>query len=111
MISKEILYNSTIGNARILTNSVFKMAHKFNQYCLSDEEIGLFCAIIIISPGNQKSIYFIFLPSSQIKIDSILDRHGLKNPDLLKFIQNKLKIIFGNMLTQHFSQVTSIQFF
>ena len=40
------------GNAKFLMDSVFGLAHRMNNFRLSDAEIGLFCAVVIITAGN-----------------------------------------------------------
>merc|ERR1719412_1707347 len=61
-------------------DSVFELAQRMNQFRLSDAEIGLFCAVVIITP----------------------DRPGLRNPELLVRIQNKLKMVLNSiLLPQH----------
>ena len=39
------------GNPKFLMNSVFELAQRLNQFRLSDAEIGLFCAVVIITAG------------------------------------------------------------
>lgn len=68
------------GNAKFLMDSVFELAQRMNHFRLSDAEIGLFCAVVIITP----------------------DRPGLRNPELLMRIQNKLKMVLSSiLLPQH----------
>ena len=50
------------GNAKFLMDSVFGLAIRMNQFGLSDAEIGLFCAVVIITAGkilweNQLKLY------------------------------------------------------
>ena len=45
------------GNAKFLMDSVFELAQRLNHFRLSDAEIGLFCAVVIITPGK----YFILV--------------------------------------------------
>ena len=40
------------GNAKFLMDSVFGLALRMNQFGLSDAEIGLFCAVVIITAGK-----------------------------------------------------------
>jgi hypothetical protein len=44
------------GNAKFLMDSVFEVAQRINRFSLSDAEIGLFCAIVIITPGNYSNL-------------------------------------------------------
>merc|ERR1719278_797645 len=69
VIKRETISAMPAGNARFLMDSVFELAQRMNHFRLSDAEIGLFCAVVIITP----------------------DRPGLRNPELLMRIQNKLK--------------------
>jgi nuclear receptor subfamily 1 group D protein 3 len=43
------------GNARFLMDSVFELAQRMNHFRLSDAEIGLFCAVVIITPGKNNT--------------------------------------------------------
>ena len=40
------------GGARVLMTSVFELAQRLNRFGLSDAEIGMFCAIVIITAGK-----------------------------------------------------------
>ena len=44
------------GNAKFLMDSVFGLAIRMNQFALSDAEIGLFCAVVIITPGESSTL-------------------------------------------------------
>lgn len=73
------------GNAKFLMDSVFGLAQRMNHFRLSDAEIGLFCAVVIITA----------------------DRPGLRNPELVHKMQTKLKQVFNNiLLPQHPDQAT-----
>ena len=39
-------------NARFLLDSMFKFAEQFNSLGLSDDQIGLFCALVVIAPDR-----------------------------------------------------------
>jgi len=52
IIRKETIGQMPPGNAKFLMDSVFELAQRINHFRLSDAEIGLFCAIVIITPGN-----------------------------------------------------------
>jgi len=54
IIHREIVQQLPPGNAKIMMESVFIAAQKINHLRLSDAEIGLLCAIVIISPGKSK---------------------------------------------------------
>jgi len=80
IIRKDTINAMAPGNARFLMDSVFELAQRMNHFRLSDAEIGLFCAVVIITP----------------------DRPGLRNPELLARIQNKLKGVLNQIiLPQH----------
>jgi len=80
IIRKDTINAMAPGNARFLMDSVFELAQRMNHFRLSDAEIGLFCAVVIITP----------------------DRPGLRNPELLMRIQNKLKAVLNQiLLPQH----------
>lgn len=80
IIRKDTINAMAPGNARFLMDSVFELAQRMNHFRLSDAEIGLFCAVVIITP----------------------DRPGLRNPELLMRIQNKLKgVLHSILLPQH----------
>ena len=53
------------GNAKFLMESVFGLALRMNQFGLSDAEIGLFCAVVIITAG--KIFYLIFKTTQLIQ--------------------------------------------
>jgi len=80
IIRKDTINAMAPGNARFLMDSVFELAQRMNHFRLSDAEIGLFCAVVIITP----------------------DRPGLRNPELLNRIQSKLKMVLNSiLLPQH----------
>ena len=54
-IRKESINHMPAGNAKFLMDSVFGLAQRMNQFRLSDAEIGLFCAVVIITAG--KTLY------------------------------------------------------
>ncbi|CAG7727045.1 unnamed protein product [Allacma fusca] len=56
-------------NARFLLDSMFKFAEQFNSLGLSDEQIGVFCALVVIAP----------------------DRPGLRNVELVSRLQSHLR--------------------
>lgn len=68
-INGELLERETVSahqNARFLLDSMFKFAEQFNKLALSDEQIGLFCAMVVLAP----------------------DRHGLRNVELVQRLQS-----------------------
>ena len=43
------------GNAKFLMDSVFELAQRINKFRLADAEIGLFCAVVIITAGKTQT--------------------------------------------------------
>ena len=62
MIKRETISAMPAGNAKFLMDSVFELAQRINRFRLADAEIGLFCSVVIIAAGKNKSnnfkIYF-----------------------------------------------------
>merc|ERR1719422_391211 len=80
VIKRETISSMPAGNAKFLLDSVFELAARINRFRLSDAEIGLFCAVVIITA----------------------DRPGLRNPELVHKMQSKLKSVLSNiLLPQH----------
>ena len=52
LIRKDTIIHMSPGNAKFLMESVFGLALRMNQFGLSDAEIGLFCAVVIITAGK-----------------------------------------------------------
>ena len=52
IIRKDTINQMPPGNAKSLMDSVFDLAQRINRFQLSDAEIGLFCAVVIITPGE-----------------------------------------------------------
>lgn len=76
VIKRDTISAMPAGNARFLMDSVFELAQRINRFGLSDAEIGLFCAVVIITA----------------------DRPGLRNPELVQKMQSKLKVVLQNSL-------------
>lgn len=51
VIKRETISSMPAGNAKFLLDSVFELAARINRFRLSDAEIGLFCAVVIITAG------------------------------------------------------------
>nr|CAG4640719.1 EOG090X036X [Eulimnadia texana] len=66
------------SNARFLMDSMFEFAERFNKLGLTDNEIALFCAVVVISA----------------------DRPGLRNADVVDRMQSKIRTILEGVLTQ-----------
>lgn len=67
------------ANARFLVDSTFKFAERMNSMNLSDAEIGLFCAIVLITP----------------------DRPGLRNVELVERMHARLKACLQTVIAQN----------
>ena len=59
IIRKETIQQMPPGNAKFLMDSVFELAQRINHFRLSDAEIGLFCAIVIITAGWNHQLLFL----------------------------------------------------
>lgn len=57
------------ANARFLVDSTFKFAERINAMQLTDAEVALFCAVVLVAP----------------------DRHGIRNYELINRMHSKLK--------------------
>ncbi|KAG5667411.1 hypothetical protein PVAND_015392 [Polypedilum vanderplanki] len=57
------------ANARFLVDSTFKFAERINAMQLTDAEVALFCAVVLIAP----------------------DRHGIRNYDLIQRMHSKMR--------------------
>lgn len=57
------------ANARFLVDSTFKFAERINAMQLTDAEVAMFCAVVLIAP----------------------DRHGIRNFELIQRMNSKLK--------------------
>lgn len=67
------------ANARFLVDSTFKFAERINSMNLTDAEIGLFCAIVLITP----------------------DRPGLRNVELVERMHARLKACLQTVVAQN----------
>lgn len=67
------------ANARFLVDSTFKFAERMNSMNLTDAEIGLFCAIVLITP----------------------DRPGLRNIELVERMHARLKACLQTVVAQN----------
>lgn len=50
MLRRDALHSAT--NARFLLDSMFDFAERLNTLHLSDSEVGLFCAVVVIAAGK-----------------------------------------------------------
>ncbi|KAL5290567.1 E75 family protein [Megaselia abdita] len=67
------------ANARFLVDSTFNFAERMNSMNLTDAEIGLFCAIVLITP----------------------DRPGLRNLELIEKMYSRLKKCLQTIINQN----------
>jgi hypothetical protein len=64
-INGELLERETVSahqNARFLLDSMFKFSEQFNKLGLSDEQIGLFCAMVVLAPDRYVKLFYNFPP-------------------------------------------------
>lgn len=93
------------GNAKLMMESVFRVAQRINQMRLSDAEIGLLCAIVIITPGKNW-LAMKTVQETWKHVNFLIDRAGLRNQELLDQMQTKLKSVLSSiLLPQHLDQV------
>ncbi|KFM60432.1 Nuclear hormone receptor E75, partial [Stegodyphus mimosarum] len=76
----------TASNARFLLDSMFDFAERLNTLHLSDSEVGLFCAVVIIAA----------------------DRPGLRNTELVLKIQKKMMDILQKSVSSNHPENPSI---
>jgi len=86
VIKRETISSMPAGNAKFLMDSVFELAQRVNRFHLADAEIGLFCAVVIITA----------------------DRPGLRNPEIVGAMQSKLKMVLQNILVPQHPENASI---
>ena len=55
IIRKDTINQMPQGNPKFLMDSVFELAQRLNTFRLSDAEIGLFCAVVIITAGKSRN--------------------------------------------------------
>ncbi|GFU37178.1 nuclear hormone receptor E75 [Nephila pilipes] len=75
VLRRESLHSAS--NARFLLDSMFDFAERLNTLRLSDSEVGLFCAVVVIAA----------------------DRPGLRNTDLVLKVQKKMMDILQKAVT------------
>lgn len=81
-LNGQVMRRDTIqngANARFLVDSTFNFAERMNSMNLTDAEIGLFCAIVLITP----------------------DRPGLRNIELVERMYSKLKQCLQSVIMQN----------
>nr|CAL36975.1 ecdysone-induced protein 75C [Aedes aegypti] len=81
-LNGQVMRRDTIqngANARFLVDSTFNFAERMNSMNLTDAEIGLFCAIVLITP----------------------DRPGLRNVELIERMYSKLKACLQSIVSQN----------
>lgn len=60
VLRREALHSAS--NARFLLDSMFDFAERLNSLRLTDHEVGLFCAVVVIAAGKLKTIQFLIFP-------------------------------------------------
>lgn len=81
-LNGQVMRRDTIqngANARFLVDSTFNFAERMNSMNLTDAEVGLFCAIVLITP----------------------DRPGLRDIDLIEKMYSKLKQCLHTVISQN----------
>lgn len=81
-LNGQVMRRDTIqngANARFLVDSTFNFAERMNSMNLTDAEVGLFCAIVLITP----------------------DRPGLRDIDLIERMYSKLKQCLQTVISQN----------
>jgi len=84
-INGELLERETVSahqNARFLLDSMFKFSEQFNKLGLSDEQIGLFCAMVVLAP----------------------DRPGLRNVELVQRLQSHSRSALHSLVPAYMIQ-------
>lgn len=69
VLRRESLHSAS--NARFLLDSMFDFAERLNALKLTDNEIGLFCGVVVIAPGKRYSKVVILLISDLVKESKI----------------------------------------
>lgn len=59
VLRRDALHSAS--NARFLLDSMFDFAERLNSLRLSDHEIGLFCAVVVIAPGKCMFLFSLSL--------------------------------------------------
>ncbi|XP_069980501.1 nuclear hormone receptor E75 isoform X3 [Penaeus vannamei] len=85
LLRREALHTSV--NARFLMDSMFDFAERVNSLSLSDAELALFCAVVVLSP----------------------DRPGLRNAELVDRVQRRLINCLRAVVTKHHPENPSLQ--
>jgi nuclear receptor subfamily 1 group D protein 3 len=84
-INGELLERETVSahqNARFLLDSMFKFSEQFNKLGLSDDQIGLFCAMVVLAP----------------------DRPGLRNVELVQRLQSHSRSALHSLVPAYMIQ-------
>lgn len=91
VLRREALHSAS--NARFLLDSMFDFAERLNSLRLTDHEVGLFCAVVVIAAGKLKTIQFLIFSFFQEQI-SILSIYKLQtsNYDFLSPCHHFLEI-------------------
>ncbi|XP_042211726.1 nuclear hormone receptor E75-like isoform X2 [Homarus americanus] len=84
LLRREALHTSV--NARFLMDSMFDFAERVNSLCLSDAELALFCAVVVLAP----------------------DRPGLRNAELVERVQRRLINCLQAVVSKHHPENPSL---
>ncbi|XP_050711412.1 nuclear hormone receptor E75-like isoform X4 [Eriocheir sinensis] len=84
LLRREALHTSV--NARFLVDSMFDFAERLNSLCLSDAELALFCAVVVLAP----------------------DRPGLRNAELVERVQRHLVNCLQTVVSKHHPENPSL---
>ena len=84
LLRREALHTSV--NARFLVDSMFDFAERLNSLCLSDAELALFCAVVVLAP----------------------DRPGLRNAELVERVQRHLVNCLQSVVSKHHPENPSL---
>lgn len=85
LLRREALHTSV--NARFLMDSMFDFAERVNCMSLSDAELALFCAVVVLAP----------------------DRPGLRNAELVERVQRRLVNCLQAVVSKHHPESPNLQ--
>ncbi|XP_015789753.1 ecdysone-inducible protein E75 isoform X2 [Tetranychus urticae] len=92
VLKRESLHSQS--SARFLLDSMFGFAEVFNALNLTDHEIGLFCALVIISPDRPGLLNIDLISRINSNLVKLLDKlvasNHSNNPGLFNFLISKI---------------------
>lgn len=94
---------NVLGQGHFLVDSLFDFVDRFNILNLNDADIAMFCAVVLISPGNNwtKNCLKVLKKRLQKCFSFLIDRPGLRNPELVEKMNEKLKRALHKVLQMH----------